>query len=139
MELLSELTLNWADKAAFGSTMTLLFAFAIKHFVVDFLMQKPYQYLNKGTYGHPGGLLHSGLHAFATLVILCQWSASTPPLIAAMTAFDFVTHYHIDWAKVQINKRMGWGANTHEQFWWLLGADQFAHTLVYCIIVGSVA
>ena len=30
-----------------------------KHMVADFYLQTPYQYLNKGTYGHPGGFLHS--------------------------------------------------------------------------------
>ena len=31
----------------------------VKHALADFYLQTPYQYLNKGTYGHPGGLLHA--------------------------------------------------------------------------------
>lgn len=48
---------------------------------------------------------------------------------------DFVIHYHIDWAKMNLNAKMGWGANTHEEFWWLLGLDQFLHALTYVGLV----
>src|SRR5690606_10987786 len=37
-----------------------------KHFVADFLLQTPYQFLNKGRYGHPGGLIHAGIHALSS-------------------------------------------------------------------------
>lgn len=44
----------------------LLFWLFTKHFIVDFPLQAfPYQYQNKGTYGHPGGLLHSGCISLA--------------------------------------------------------------------------
>jgi kynureninase len=33
----------------------------LKHAVADFYLQTPYQYLNKGTYGHPGGFIHAGM------------------------------------------------------------------------------
>jgi hypothetical protein len=114
----------------------LLFAIlvALKHFVVDFPLQGPYQYRNKGKFGHPGGLLHAGLHALATLLILILVGSWNPGLAAALLLFEFVSHYLMDWAKVNINARMGWGPTTHEQFWWLLGFDQYIHTLTYILI-----
>lgn len=99
-----------------------------KHFIIDFPLQTPYQYLNKGTYGHLGGVLHSWLHATATFLVVLIFA---PPLAIAAAAFDFVAHYHTDWAKVQINTKYGWGANTHKEFWILLGLDQFLHALTY--------
>lgn len=36
---------------------TLIFL-TVKHFIVDVILQNPYQYLNKGKFLHPGGLLH---------------------------------------------------------------------------------
>ena len=51
---------------------------------------------------------------------------------------DGVIHYHVDWAKMNLNAKMGWGPNTHEQFWWLLGLDQFLHALTYIILVSTV-
>ena len=104
----------------------------VKHFIVDFLLQTKYQWSNKGTYCHPGGILHSGLHGIGTYLCLF-WYA---PIAAVYLAFaDMVIHYHVDWAKMNLNAKMGWGPNTHEEFWWLLGLDQLLHYLTYVVIV----
>lgn len=110
--------------------LTLLFT---KHFIVDFPLQKPYQYLNKGTYGHPGGMLHAWLHGFGTMIVFAFFLNIN---IAVMLGIvDAVIHYHIDWAKMKLNKKLGWGPTTHEQFWWLLGLDQYLHALTYIGLV----
>lgn len=116
------------------AVVLLLTFFALKHFIVDFLLQQKYQYSNKGTYGHPGGLLHAGLHGLGTAAAL--WIFADPVWCILMAVFDSVAHYHIDWAKTNINARMGWGPNTHEEFWWLLGFDQLLHSLTYIVIIG---
>lgn len=107
--------------------------FIIKHFVVDFLLQPPYMWKNKGTYGHPGGLLHAGFHSvvsFAFLAIFNPWMA----LIVSIG--EFVVHYHMDWFKMWYNAKKGWGANTHEEFWYFLGFDQLVHYLTYIVMIG---
>lgn len=109
--------------------ITLLFT---KHFIIDFPLQNKYQWSNKGTYGHPGGLLHAGLHAFGTLLVFYYVAPIAAVYLAVM---DGIVHYHIDWAKMNLNARMGWGPNTHEQFWWLLGLDQFFHAVTYVGLV----
>ena len=116
-----------------NTTLWLILALFAKHFVVDFPLQVRYQYSNKGTYGHPGGVLHAGLHAVGTLICL-YWVAPVAAWYLAMA--DMIIHYHIDWAKLNLNKRLGWGPTTHEEFWWLLGFDQFLHALTY---IGMVA
>lgn len=116
------------------AVILLLAFFGIKHFVVDFPLQGPYQWMNKGTYGHPGGLLHAALHGIGTVASL--WLFADLPWIFLMMLFDVVVHYHIDWAKMKLNARYGWKANEHPQFWWLLGFDQLLHWLTYCIIIG---
>lgn len=118
-----------------NDTLFLLWLLFVKHFVVDFPLQQPYQYLNKGTYGHPGGLLHSGLHGLGTYLCLF-WFAPIAAIYLAVA--DFVIHYHVDWAKVNINNKFGWGPTTHEQFWWLLGLDQLLHALTYIALVGTI-
>lgn len=112
--------------------LLILTLFALKHFIADFLLQKPYQYLNKGKYGHTGGILHSAIHAGFTFIIVLFFAPSVALLAAVI---DFVVHYHVDWAKVQINTKYGWGPNTHQEYWWLLGLDQFLHMLTYVGIV----
>lgn len=108
--------------------------FGIKHFVVDFLLQRKYQYSNKGTYGHPGGILHAALHGLGTIAAL--WIFADLPWILLMAIFDMLVHYHVDWAKTNINSHFGWAPNTHDEFWWLLGLDQLLHWLTYVIIIG---
>lgn len=100
----------------------------IKHFFVDFPMQQPYQWMNKGTYGHMGGILHSFLHAFFSFGVLVPWFG----LVALpVVIVEFVLHYHIDWAKMNINSQCGWKCNEHPEFWTLLGVDQLLHALTY--------
>jgi hypothetical protein len=98
-----------------------------KHCIVDFPLQTRFQYSNKGTYGHPGGILHAGMHGIGTYLCLFAFT----PIAVWMAFVDAVVHYHIDWAKMNLNSRLGWGANTHEQFWWLLGLDQYLHYITY--------
>lgn len=127
---------------SFSFELTALFLLFVKHFIVDFPLQVwSYQYENKGTYGHPGGLLHSGLHALGTfLIFFFLFGFSSAAIYAAvfLAAIDGVVHYHIDWAKVKINRKNGWSPTTHHQFWVLLGFDQLLHSLTYLFLVSLV-
>jgi len=110
----------------------LLLLLFIKHFIVDFPLQVQYQWRNKGTYGHPGGILHSGLHGIFTTICLCFFIGSYAIVLGLI---DAVIHYHVDWCKMNINKRMGWDANSNDEFWYLLGFDQLLHALTYIWLV----
>lgn len=118
----------------FDLPMMLLSVLVFKHFLFDFAYQPPYQWMNKGTYGHMGGVQHSGFHAIATGIILLVYPVPIVK-IGALVLFEFIAHYHIDWAKMNINKKMGWKADTHEEFWILLGFDQLLHLQCYILIV----
>lgn len=114
-------------------TLLLLTLLTIKHFVFDFLYQPPYQWQNKGTYGHLGGIVHSGQHMIATFFILMFFIAPIPAILIAWV--EFIIHYHMDWFKMNYNKKKGWTATTHNEFWILLGVDQLVHSLTYVLIV----
>ncbi len=103
-----------------------------KHCIVDFPLQVPYHYQNKGTYGHPGGIQHALLHGVGTALVflLVSW-----PAAIILGLIDAVLHYHIDWAKMNLNSKLGYGPTTHEQFWWLLGLDQYLHAVTYIMLV----
>ena len=117
--------------------LLLLTALTFKHFVLDFVYQPPWQWKNKGTFGHPGGIAHSGQHALGTMMILFMF---VPPWTAAAIALvEFIIHYVTDWSKMNINKAKGWAANTHNEFWILMGADQLVHSMTYIAIVAAVA
>lgn len=115
------------------TVLLILLGLFTKHLIVDFPLQGPYHYLNKGTYFHPGGMQHAMLHGYGTFFTLfwfVRWD-----IAAALALIDMVIHYHIDWAKMNLNKKLKWGPTTHEEFWWLLGADQYLHALTYLWIV----
>ena len=106
-----------------------------KHFIVDFPLQTKFQYSNKGTYGHPGGILHASLHGLGTFICI-YWYA--PIAAIYLTLADMFVHYHIDWAKMKLNSKLGWSPTTHEQFWWLLGLDQYLHAVTYVVFVALI-
>jgi len=120
--------------------ITLLILLQFKHFICDFPLQKPYQYLNKGIYGHGGGILHASIHCIGTFlaIFISAFFLERDVFIAQvffLAGIDFVIHYHIDWAKVKINKRYGWKCDNSEKFWYLLGFDQLLHQLTYIGII----
>ena len=117
----------------------LLFALNLKHFIADFLLQPPFMYLNKGTYGHVGGISHSMLHSLMTMFIIASMAklmalSVTPMLCVLIGIIEFIVHYHTDWAKVNLTKKYNLSPTNSEKYWWLLGADQLIHALTYLLI-----
>ncbi|NBX03225.1 MAG: DUF3307 domain-containing protein [Alphaproteobacteria bacterium] len=110
----------------------ILFAFILKHFLCDFPLQTPFMYLNKGKYGHLGGISHATIHALGTAII-CMFFGL--PLWFALV--DLLVHYHIDWAKNQLVKKYNLQPSSH-YFWWLLGADQTLHYATYAVFLISI-
>jgi hypothetical protein len=104
----------------------------IKHLIFDFFLQTEYQYKNKGIYGHPGGILHAGLHAFGTS-FLFLYVYPGAALAVQILVGEFIVHYHIDWTKEQVIKRMKLTTGD-AAFWWALGVDQFLHGATYIVI-----
>lgn len=113
----------------------LLFLF-IKHFIADFLLQPPYMYKNKGTLTHPGGWLHAGLHGWMTAVLLltCPIVIASYSTIALIALMEILIHYAMDYTKVNVCKKKGYGPTTHEEWFTWLGIDQTVHSLTYVLI-----
>lgn len=109
-----------------------VFILLLKHLVCDYFLQTKYQLVNKGTYGHPGGIIHSGLHILGTAFLFLYITPSAQ-LGAEILVGEFIVHYHIDWLKEQIVKRMRFTPST-TGFWWALGVDQFLHGATYVVI-----
>lgn len=109
--------------------LLLITFFAVKHFVFDWLLQTPYEIAHKGIYGHLGGITHSAKHSFGSVMVMLAFGVDLN--LTLMLAFaEFLAHYHIDWAKQQLVKRL---SLTHENraFWWFIGGDQLLHQLTY--------
>jgi hypothetical protein len=106
--------------------IVLLLLLQVKHLVIDWILQPPWMWRNKGSYGHYGGVVHAAFNAIGTYA--CFLVITTNPLVLLL---DFVIHYHIDWAKMNITRLTKWGPTTHPEFWWLTGFDQFLHQVTY--------
>lgn len=116
--------------------ITLLTLLLIKHFIWDFYYQPPYMWQNKGTFGHGGGVLHSGVHTVTTYFILLFFT--NLDMAITLSLFEFVVHYWTDFAKMNINRIKGYTATTHNEFWQLTGFDQLIHQLTYVVILANV-
>lgn len=114
-------------------TILMLSAFLLKHFIADFCLQNAYQVLNKGKYGHPGGLLHALIATALSGVALAPFYYLDPfwaaPILTVL-AVEFVAHYHIDWLKARATAWLE-VTTADKSFWVLIGADQLFHYLTY--------
>jgi hypothetical protein len=108
-----------------------------KHFIADFVLQTPYQFLNTGKYGHPGGFLHAGIHAVGSMFAFL-FIQPTLTVGIAVVVLEFIAHYHIDWLKERTTRVRQWSFPQSE-FWWTFGADQAAHQATYVVIAGVLA
>lgn len=107
----------------------LLLALQCKHLAADFLFQTRYMLVHKGTYGHPGGLLHAGVHGTLSLGILMLMGVPPWPALA-LSAAETLVHYHLDWGKERWNRRRA-VTPTDARYWYAVGTDQWLHQLTY--------
>ncbi len=100
----------------------------LKHWYIDFVNQSSAEVAGKGIYGNTVGIRHSAKHGLGTFVIILLITDWPYIVFAALIAFfDFVTHYHIDWVKMNYGNR----DIQDPKFWHHLGLDQMAHQIVY--------
>lgn len=117
----------------------LMMLLTVKHFIFDFLCQTPYMLEHKGTYGHPGGVMHAVTHACGTFIVFALvfllWANNA--FIGVVFGFvlgllDGVLHYHIDYVKVHLSKNL---TPADHQFWVYVGLDQALHMITYLILI----
>ena len=119
-----------------NEAIVLLILLQIKHWYIDFVNQTNEEVQGKGIYGNAHGLMHSIKHGLITAIIFGLFVHDFDVAVI-WGILDFVLHYHIDWAKMKINKRFGYTVEM-PQFWVWLGADQLAHSLTYLFLVWAI-
>lgn len=112
--------------------------FQVKHYVADFQWQTLWMVETKGRYGHPGGLIHAGLHGVLSLAVLLIVAPWGPVLVAGLVIAEVLLHYHIDWTKAFIVSRRGLDEGD-SAYWSLLGLDQAAHQMTYVAMLAMIA
>ena len=123
--------------------LSLLTALIFKHFLADFPMQTQRMVDEKGKYGAWGGVEHSGIHGWLTMLVVMLflrinvgYEVIHCALIGILVGMlDGFIHYNIDWAKMNLSK----GLTVADRNYWLyLGLDQMLHYLTYILIVAIV-
>lgn len=117
----------------FDAIFIVLILLFVKHWYIDFVNQSADEVAWKGTYLKWPGIWHSIKHGAGTALVLwiCGFGAVEFVILGIL---DFFIHYHIDWAKININRKNNYTPQD-KQFWTWLGADQLAHSLTYLFIV----
>lgn len=114
--------------------LLLMVAFAVKHWLCDFVLQTSTQVATKGQYGSWGGITHAVTHGAATAVIVSVLQIGLVE-VAFLATLDAIFHYHIDWFKQRMTQGM---TAAHPKFWTWLGFDQLLHTLTYIVIIALI-
>ena len=104
----------------------------LKHFFADYPFQSPWMVQNKGTWGHPAGIVHSLIHVVLTPIAFFVITPSLGVGIGILVG-EFLLHYHIDVTKDALMRRRKLTV-ADSRFWLLLGLDQLAHHLTYVAI-----
>jgi hypothetical protein len=118
-----------------NAIILLLLLLQLKHLIVDWCWQPEYEWKNKGTYGHFGGIRHALKNAIGTAICFIPFIPFSIWPLLYILAIDYLIHYHIDFCKMNINRIKKWGPLTHPQFWYLTGVDQFLHQITYLLLV----
>ena len=121
-----------------GLLLTMLVLFQIKHLLADFMLQSMWIVRTKGIYGHPGGLIHAGLHGGLSLPALAVPVLAQTGLgwgwALALCLAEVIVHYHVDWSKEQLNRHTE-SIPKDRLFWVLFGMDQCIHQLTYLAMI----
>ena len=132
----------------------------VKHLLADGPLQTSYQVRNKGKLLHPGGLLHSGVHAALSAVCFLIWFALLPAefstsavataLLIALPA-EYIAHYLIDLAKSRVDAKFAWSSPgapgsdgsylrvNSKLFFFAFLTDQMLHSFTYLGIIYFIA
>lgn len=132
MTLLPPLSDASAPITAFG---ILAAAFAVKHYIADFVLQTNWVARGKErSAGWVGPLAaHAGIHGGLTLLIVL----ATRPALWWLGLIDFGIHIAIDRAKTITALRCRFQP-TQAKFWWLLGFDQLLHQLTNIALAAAI-
>jgi hypothetical protein len=107
---------------------TLYTAFALKHFLADFVLQSNWMAAGKEQAHRWAAPLaaHAGCHAVLTLLL----ALVIVPGLWWLGLVDFLVHGGIDRAKAWTSRRLNLKQN-EAGWWWVFGADQLLHHLTH--------
>ena len=112
-----------------STVLLFLGALQVKHFICDGPLQSKAMVDEKRRYGARLGLAHAGIHGLGTLAVMVMFIGLVP-LAFVLALLDAAVHYHVDFTKENVVRKMGWTV-VQGTFWWAMSFDQMLHQWTY--------
>ena len=126
-----------------GLEASLIMMFMVKHLIFDWLLQNKWMADNKHQLDHPAGYAHAGINVLGTLIasfiFVAGWGTGftgSGELFFMLLLGEFISHFFMDYTKMNIVKSVELDPMKHKFFWDLTGFDQFVH-LAYLVFMGG--
>ncbi len=118
------------------TTFTLIISLLVCHFLADYCLTTKQMIEAKATGEKLQHIaLHAAIHTVLMGIVLLAFGVTTP-IAAALSAFEYITHFVIDYCKGLLGRKFPTlGDNTKKPFWILYGLDQLLHLIVIITIV----
>ena len=99
----------------------------------DYFLQTQRMLSDRAEYVHVGRVQHVIIHAIGSAIAFALL-LTNPVFILVTVVIEAVVHYHIDWAKDNLNQK--WDLTPDQSgYWSLTGLDQLLHQLTYIAMV----
>ena len=113
--------------------LLVMLGFQLKHFVADYLLQRPFMFAGKADLRAIGGYAHAAVHIVGSAIVLLL--AGAPPILLAwLLPAEFVVHYVIDFAKSHLGRGVT-AASRPTLYWAQHGLDQMLHHSTYAVMI----
>lgn len=112
-------------------TLLLISAFAVKHFVADFVLQSSWMAMNKHKYFHPAGWSHAMIQGVGTYLAVIAFVTPLTALVVGL--LDTIIHHFVDFCKMNITRHHKLAPSDYS-FWFWIGVDQLLHYTTYIAI-----
>ena len=128
-----------------GVESILILFFVTKHLIFDWWMQTAWMAFNKHKLNHWGGYVHAGVNVLGTVIAIVMFAVFTGnPLSSDLTlgiywlliGGEFVSHFVMDYIKMNVTKWRKWDMTKDPQFWHWTGFDQWVHVAYLVFMAG---
>jgi len=132
-----------------GAESILIMLFVTKHLIFDWWLQPAWMAFEKHDMRKKGGYIHAALNVVGTgaalmmfLVVMAHFDITytlvADNIIHWFLLGEFVSHYLMDFVKMNVNRKMGWKCNEHQAFWNWTGFDQWFHIMYLVFMAGMI-
>jgi len=128
-----------------GVESILIMFFVTKHLIFDWWLQSPWMAFNKHKLNHLAGYVHAGVNVLGTVIAIVMFAVFTGnPLSPTLTmgiywlliGGEFVSHFVMDYVKMNVTRRKKWDMTKDPQFWYWAGFDQWVHVAYLVFMAG---